>query len=232
MNLMIVDMLEGFTRNGALSSPRVEALIPLQVKFIEQMPKDSFIVLACDSHQEGDSELKRTPKHCMRGTDEANVCPEILNAIKARGTPYEIVIKRTHSAFFHTSLDAIINARSEGDDWVIFGCVTDICIVANLIELDYRGKNVTIVRDLVDTYDVSQETVLSAGLPQAVLHTPEMYNPLFFEYYFPGVWGATVAFSDDVLRDAGVIFCDASMADAVEEGVKDVLNGRTETWDI
>jgi len=38
VNILIVDMLEGFTRIGPLSSPRVEALLPKQVKFLESIP--------------------------------------------------------------------------------------------------------------------------------------------------------------------------------------------------
>jgi len=200
MNLMIVDMIEGFARTGTLASPRVEALIPLQVAFIKQMPEDSFIVLVCDNHIEGDSEFKRMPVHCLRGSDEAKVCPEILDAIKARGIPYEIIEKRTHSAFFNTNLDAIIKARAKSDDWVVFGCVTDVCITANVMELDYRGKNVTVVRDLVDTYEINAQNVIDLGLPQVCLHMPDAFNTMFFDHYLPGVWGAKIQTAEEVLK--------------------------------
>ena len=77
MNVFIVDMIEGFARIGALASPRVAALIPKQVAFLEKIPADSVIIHACDAHELDDTEFKRMPVHALRGTTEAEVCPEI-----------------------------------------------------------------------------------------------------------------------------------------------------------
>ena len=155
MNILVVDMIEGFTRKGALASPRIEALIPKQVEFLKQVPDDSFVIFACDSHSKEDSEFNRMPIHCLVGTEEANPCYELIDVVMERGLEYRIVPKRTHSAFFNTGLDWIISNR--GNKWIVFGCVTDICIAANVMELDYRGKRVTLLRDLIDTYEITPE---------------------------------------------------------------------------
>jgi len=195
MNILIVDMIEGFTRKGVLASPRVEALIPKQVEFLKQVPDDSYVVFACDSHLLGDSEFKRMPEHCIRGSKECNICPELMEVVRERGLTYQIVFKRTHSAFFETDMDHVMKEAKAyyniGDDWVVFGCVTDICIAANVAELDYRGKNITLVRDLIDTYEITEDQAVAMG-SKSKTHTPSVYNDLFFDYYFPGVWGVKV----------------------------------------
>lgn len=197
MNLLIVDMLEGFTRQGVLASPRVEALIPKQVEFIRKMPDCSYVLFACDSHMPDDSELRRMPIHCMKGTAEAAICPEIFNAVaNERRFRYDIIEKTTHSAFFGTNADEIVALN--GTQWVVIGCVTDICIAANVMELDYRGKQVTLVRDLIDTYQITPELAEKLGNP-AKAHDPNVINPFFFDYYFPGVFGANVKLAADVL---------------------------------
>jgi nicotinamidase-related amidase len=208
MNILIVDMIEGFTREGVLSSPRVAALIPKQVEFLKKIPANSFVVFACDAHEEGDSEFKRMPVHCKKGTKEAEICPELLEVVKSRGLDYEIVPKQTHSAFFGTDLDAIMAAHhasremsdeSTSDDWVVIGCVTDVCITANVMELDYRGKKVILPRDLIDTYEISSAQAEAMGNP-ACEHNAEAYNWLFFERYLPGVWGAEITTSEQILE--------------------------------
>lgn len=198
MNVLVVDMIEGFTRLGALASPRVEALIAKQVEFLKQIPDDSFVVFACDSHGPDDSEFKRMPKHCEAGTPEAEICPELLAVVKDRNIQYVIVPKTTHSAFFQTNMDDLI--EGEGDEWVLIGCVTDICITANVMEMDYRGKSVTVVRDLVDTYEITPEDAEIMRNPAAT-HDPEIYNSLFLNYYLPGVWGATIQTAEEVLKE-------------------------------
>lgn len=199
MNILIVDMIEGFARKGALASPRVEALIPKQVEFLKQVPEDSLIVFACDSHYPGDSELKRMPPHCMAGTEETVICPELLAVVEERGLVYEQVLKQTHSAFFETMMDEFVNRR--GDDWVMFGCVTDVCITANVMELDYRGKNITLLRDLIDTYDITLEVAEDVLGDKSKAHNAKAFNDLFFDYYLPGVWGVKLMTAKRCLDD-------------------------------
>jgi len=188
MNVLVVDMIEGFTRIGALASPRVEALIPKQADFLSSLSVGSFVVFACDSHFPEDPEFKRMPVHCLVGTEESEICPELIKAVGDR--EYTIVPKRTHSAFFGTNLDEIIAGR--GDDWVVIGCVTDVCIIANVIELDYRGKNVIVYRDLVDTYEITPDQSLQMCGSMVKEHNPYEFNRLFFDRYLPGVWGVEI----------------------------------------
>jgi nicotinamidase-related amidase len=187
MNVMVVDMIEGFARQGALSSPRVAALIPKQVHFLEQVPSDTLVVFLADVHEDSDHELEKLPKHCMAGTKESEVCPELLKVCKDRELDYIIIPKQTWSGFFDPPLKDGLDDLSSDKDWVVMGCVTDICVSANVFELLYRGKDVTVLRDCVDTYDMPG-------------HDAELINKTFFDNVFPSL-GARVVDSDDYYPD-------------------------------
>ena len=102
----------------------------------------------------------------------------------------------THCAFFHTGLE-FHHAFRRRMDWIMFGCVTDICITANVASMDYRGRNVTVVKDLVDTYEIKPEDALTP----AHAHDPNAFNKLFFEHYLPGVWGVQIKTAQEVLAE-------------------------------
>lgn len=196
MNIFIVDMIKGFYKIGALASPRIAALIPKQVRFLERVPASSVVFHAGDAHERDDSEFDRMPVHALRGTEEAEPCPEIEEVCARRGLEYYYIPKMTHCAFFHTGLE-FHHAFRKRMNWVMFGCVTDICITANVASMDYRGRKVTIPRDLVDTYEIKPEDALTP----AHAHDPETFNKLFFENYLPGVWGAKITTSEQLLAE-------------------------------
>ncbi len=201
MNILIVDMIEGFARIGPLASPRVEALIKPQCKFLDELSgSKKCVVFACDAHSPNNAEFRRMPTHCLKDTPQSEICKEIVTACDKMIAAYRnsvhnmpssshVVQKTTHSAFFQTDLDAIIDEHEIPDaEWVLFGCVTDICILANLMELDYRGKSVVLLSDLMDTYDVSG-------------HNADEFNAFFLEKYIPAVWKPRILTSEEFLKE-------------------------------
>ena len=188
---MVVDMLEGFTRNGALASPRVDALIPRQAECLRSLPADSLVVFLADEHGPDDFELKRLPPHCMRGTPEAQIREELLAAVRTAKAKVEIIRKTNFSGFFGTRLDEIVS-DAPSRSWVVFGCVTDCCVEANVAELVYRGCDVTVVRDLVETWDLPAEGACEAGLSPAYTHDADRINEEWFARRLPAIWGVRV----------------------------------------
>jgi len=190
--VMVIDMLEGFTRIGPLASPRVDALVPRQAECLRALPTDSLVVFLADEHDPDDFELKRFPPHCLRGTPEAEIRAELLDAAQAGGARIEIVRKNNFSGFFGTNLDQIV-AAAPGKSWIVFGCVTDCCIEANVAELVYRGCEVTVIRELVETWEASSNAVKAAGLSEAYVHDAERINEEWFTRRLPAIWGVKVA---------------------------------------
>ena len=77
--LFIVDMNNGFAKEGALSSPRVEKIIKPIADFGKSLcSKINTIVAFTDTHNKDAVELKSYPIHCLRGDKESEVVQEIL----------------------------------------------------------------------------------------------------------------------------------------------------------
>ena len=186
MNVMVIDMIEGFTRMGAMTNPRVNAMLPRMEAFLKSLPDDSFVMFAHDAHGHNDAEFKRFPVHALAGTDESKVCQELIDACDH--VAISMVPKTTHSAFHETDAAEIIEQETTGDDWVLVGCLTDMCIPACIFPLVYRGKNIILPRDLIDTYD-------------APGHDAEAINAVCFDQMFPHL-GAKITTSKDLLIEA------------------------------
>jgi nicotinamidase-related amidase len=189
--VMVIDMLEGFTRIGPLSSPRVDALVPRQAECLRALPAGSLVVFVADEHCPDDFELKRFPPHCMKGTKEAELRSELLEAARQAGARVEVVRKNNFSGFFETNLDEIV-AVAASKAWIVFGCVTDCCVEANVAELVYRGCDVTVVRELVETWDMSAAEAKAAGLTEAHAHEADRINEDWLTRRLPAIWGVRV----------------------------------------
>ncbi len=189
--VMVVDMLEGFARIGPLASPRVEALLPRQCEFLRALPHESAVVFLADAHEPDDFELRHFPPHCLRGTCEAEICPELLEAAHEARADVRILHKHTFSGFLGTRLERIILALPD-PEWIVIGYATDCCIDTNVAELAYRGREVTVVRELVDTWDLSLEEARAAGLSAAYVHDAARINDEWFERRLPMIWGVRV----------------------------------------
>ena len=70
--LIIVDMVNGFVKEGALADPNIQKIIPRQLELLKQyLNKESTVVFIKDTHEKDSSEFKTFPPHCIKGTEEA-----------------------------------------------------------------------------------------------------------------------------------------------------------------
>ena len=101
----MVDMLVGFCRRGNLYSPRYEPVVSrLQARLAEAEARGESVVFLADSHLPDDPEFAMFPSHCVEGSGEDEVVPE-LRGFADRGTT---VTKRTFSGFHETRLDEVL----------------------------------------------------------------------------------------------------------------------------
>ncbi|NMA67619.1 MAG: cysteine hydrolase, partial [Clostridiaceae bacterium] len=76
--LIIVDMINGFVREGALKDKRAEAIIPAQAELSKACDMLNIKKLAfADSHTSESPEFGAYPVHCMAGTSESEVVDEL-----------------------------------------------------------------------------------------------------------------------------------------------------------
>jgi nicotinamidase-related amidase len=148
--ILVIDMLVGFCRRGRLYSPRYDRIVPPLREYLAaaEEAEGAPLVFLVDTHAPGDPEFDTFPRHCVEGTGEDEVIPE-LREFADRGT---VVRKRTFSGFRGTDLDAVLE-RLAPDRVEVAGVCTDICVLHTVYDLRARGYEVLVHEDLVETYD-------------------------------------------------------------------------------
>jgi len=213
MQVFVTDMNVGFSQRGSMFSPRVAALVAPMAEFLRGLPPGSKAVFVSDCHRPGDAEYRRFARHCEEGSGEEVVRQELIAACDESGAERVVIYKSEHDVFAGTAQarehpPALEHERPrlyanrselvrrhivESDaEWIVVGCVTDICVDANVGSLVQRGKSVTVVRSLVDTYDLTLDACRELGLPDAAAHDADAINSFWFGHRFPVTWGAKV----------------------------------------
>lgn len=153
--LVIVDLVNGFAREGALQSPRVDALAPLASRLLTSCKTREIPCLAfADSHGAGSPEFESYPPHCLAGTSES----ELLDELKTVGG-YTLIPKNSVNGFLEPAFQQWLEAHPETDVFVVIGDCTDICITQFATTLKAwfnrtdRPSRILVPENAVDTYD-------------------------------------------------------------------------------
>ena len=147
--MIVVDMVRGFleekTEDGpcALYLKGAKSIIPNIRKEIDALGPEDILIFVSDSHSPKDPELKKWPRHCMKGTEE--VLDDLLPRVNRKVWWFP---KNTFNAFFNTGLIRFVK-NTKPDELIIVGLCTDICVFATALDACYRGYKVTIPRDCV-----------------------------------------------------------------------------------
>ncbi len=156
---IVVDMVNGFVREGVLHDKEIARVIPRQIELIKEAKnKGSLIVFIKDTHDKNASEFRRfgNTEHCVRGTSEAEIVDELLPFVEDDDT---IVIEKNSTSFmeapdFRRVATEATNVRNVD----VVGCCTDICDFngimgyANFSDQHNRGIEFTLHTDAVATY--------------------------------------------------------------------------------
>ena len=155
--LIVVDMVNGFVREGAMASENIEHIVPEVERLVKEFTEsdENQVAFVKDTHEKNAREFKRYPVHCLRGTSESENVEELRK--------YENVAliheKNSTSAIFPNGLLENINKMKKLEEVVITGCCTDICVINLAIPLqnyfDEHNRDIPIVvpENAVETYD-------------------------------------------------------------------------------
>jgi nicotinamidase-related amidase len=147
--IIVIDMLVGFCRRGNLYSPRYDPIVPrLRDHLAAAEAGDVPVIFLVDTHTPDDPEFETFPPHCVEGSGEDEVIPELAGFAR-RGT---VVRKHTFSGFRGTQLDAVLE-RLAPDVIEVAGVCTDICVLHTVYDLKVRGYDVLVHEGLVETFD-------------------------------------------------------------------------------
>jgi len=172
--VLVADMVRGFCEEGRnlYVGPTIREIIPRIQKLLErEKTAGSRIIFVCDTHEPDDREFEMFPPHCIRGTEEPDVIPELAEFAD------EIIPKRRYSAFFETDLDQTLAEAGPGKI-IVLGTCTNICVLFTAADARYRDYAVEVPADCVATFDPDahafalrqMQTVLGVnviGLPAA-----------------------------------------------------------------
>ena len=124
--LVVVDMVNGFVKEGALHDEKINNITPTIIEMIKFAKKNGFEIVAFrDSHTADAEEFKTYPVHCLKGSSES----ELIDELK----PYEkyfdhIIEKNTTNGFVTEEFKQLVK-QEKFDNVLLTGCCTDICVL-------------------------------------------------------------------------------------------------------
>lgn len=166
----IIDMNKGFAKAGSLYSDRVEAMIPDIAKFAKQALEVGMPVLAyTDYHPEDALEFKAYPSHCVGSSEESDLVDELK---ELEGMGLKTIKKNSTNGILAYNP---VNDYSHIKNYVVVGCVTDICIYQYAVTLrTYLNEHqlpgeVIVIEKMVETFDIPE------------IHEAEVMNRIFLK---------------------------------------------------
>lgn len=153
--LIVVDMVNGFAREGALKSSRVENLIPAIVKICRScIERGTKVVMFSDCHTGDSPELESYPPHCMKGTSENELVSE-LKEIEG----YKLINKNSTNGFLQDEFQQWMKDHGDIKNYIIAGDCTDICVLqfSETLKAYFNThdmkSNIIVPLNCVDTFD-------------------------------------------------------------------------------
>lgn len=152
---IVIDMINGFAKEGALASPIVDGISSNIAKNLTNLT-GSTVLFFVDQHVEGSAELDVYPSHCLLMTEEAEIVPELQMFLNDDTT---VIGKNSVNGFFAEGFMDWFKENENVERYVVMGCCTDICILNFTLSLkSYLNqhnirKEVIVPIDSVATFD-------------------------------------------------------------------------------
>jgi nicotinamidase/pyrazinamidase len=147
--VLVVDMLIGFMEPGKnlYCGDEARQIIPNIKRLIEsEQAAGSSIIFIADTHHPDDLEFEMFPVHCVRGTEECEVIPELADYVTVT------LRKRRYSAFYETDLEKRLKTLNP-EKIILVGVCTDICVMHTTADARNRDYAVEVPTDCVASFD-------------------------------------------------------------------------------
>lgn len=168
ISILVVDMLNGFCKEGPLASPRVKKLInPIKELILKSKSSNiNNVYFLNDAHIVNTKEFNEFLPHCIKDNYESQIVDELKEIV---GEDPIIFEKNSLNGFFEKDFDnsnkllemVLSKLKRDNATFIIVGDCTDLCVyqtamsiklIANARNID---ANVIIPENCVDTYDIS-----------------------------------------------------------------------------
>lgn len=193
--LVIVDVVNGFCTVGAgnlapkAPDRQISEMVAETVRLARRFSERRWPVLAFLDTHEADKPEPPYPPHCIRGTGEENLVPELAwladepdakllrtGCINGFVAAIEPIHDGRHGASHNRVTDWVNSHRLKS--LVVTGICTDICVLdfvvtmlsARNVDLMPTLRDVVVLEPATATYDLPGELVASLGLPATAAH--------------------------------------------------------------
>ena len=164
--LIVVDMVNGFVNEGNMADPYIAHIIPkIEETINDFINEEEGVFFIRDSHPENAAEFRKFPVHCLEGTSESELVPE-LQPYESYGFTFR---KNSTSTMFAEGFTEALEEMEALEEVTVCGCCSDICVLnlavplTNYFDQKERRIQVYAPADLMETYD-------------APVHNREEYN--------------------------------------------------------
>ena len=147
--VLIIDMTRGFFEPGRplYAGDEARKIIPKVQRLLRaELARGADVIYLNDNHDPDDLEFRMFPRHCVAGTEETEIIPEL------RDFPGEIIPKKRFSAFFGTTLGERLK-ELKPDKVIVCGVCTDICVMHTVGDARDRDYEVEVHADCVATFN-------------------------------------------------------------------------------
>ena len=165
--LIVVDMVNGFVREGALADKHIEGTIANQVTLIKQYKEEgNLVIFIKDTHTMDSVEHDRFggAVHCIEGTEEAELVDELKPFENTENT---ISLEKNSTSYIWAENKSegynfvdVLNGLENVEEIEVVGCCTDICVtngvlpMMNYFDQKNRRVGVTLYQDAIDTFEI------------------------------------------------------------------------------
>ena len=156
--LFIVDMNNGFVNFGNMANPEYNKLVPEQLKLINKFrTEEQLVAFVLEAHQKGAVEFNSYPEHCIAGTDEALLIPELINEQTKKDT--RTYTKNSTCGMHNPKLIRDLKQAENLKEVVIGGVCGDICVLdlarpmAKYFDELNKIVKMFAVKSAIDTFD-------------------------------------------------------------------------------
>lgn len=169
---VVVDMIDGFVKYGAMHDKEIANIIPAQIELLSKMKDEkSIIAIVKDVHENECKEFDYYPAHCVKGTGEENLIEELRQFENEDSLIYE---KNSTSVAHVPEFFEDIRKMKNLKEIIVMGCCTDICVLQAAIPIKtytyQHNLNIEVVlpKNVVETYN-------------SPMHNREEYNEFSYK---------------------------------------------------
>lgn len=155
--LVVIDMVNGFVKEGTLAAPTIMRIVPRIEKLMDYYINKvgGCVAVVRDSHTKDAVEFNTYPAHCIEGSKESELIEELKKYENDSLTYLKNSTNLVFAKGFIDDLRKMINLQK-----IIFtGCLSEVCVENGAIStknlLDEWDRNVEVWVDAlgIDTYD-------------------------------------------------------------------------------